>query len=242
MVEHGYVYTSETDRYHALVSYEDYQGNLPIAITKILQHHVSSILESGAGTGRLTRLLLPLTENIAVFDLSHAMLSSARRYLPMKASNLTGLSVCDHRHLPVRDNLFDWIVSGWSICYLSSWHRETWKEEVLKAFSEFVTVLKPEGKILIIETMGTGQNQPNPPSQLVDYLGFLNASGFSHQTIQTDYEFPNSTIAKDLVEFFFGEDMVQLIINKEKPILPEYTGLWFITRQELLKNIDILNT
>lgn len=240
MIEHGHVYSSETDRYHALVSYEDYQANLQFAITKIIQPQVSNILETGAGTGRLTRLIFPLTDNIAAFDLSLAMLLTAKQYLPMKVSSLTGLSVGDHRYLPVRDNLFEWIVSGWSICYLSSWHKETWKEEVLKAFLEFVRVLKPEGRILIIETLGTGQEKPNPPSHLVDYLGFLNTSGFSHQTIRTDYEFPNITIARDLVEFFFGKEIVELIINKEKPILPEFTGLWSINRQELINNIDIL--
>jgi ubiquinone/menaquinone biosynthesis C-methylase UbiE len=240
MIEHGHVYTGETDRYHALVSYEDYQGNLPIAITEIIQPHVSNILETGAGTGRLTRLLLPLTDNIAVFDLSLAMLTTAKHYLPLKASRLTGLTAGDHRHLPVRDNLFDWIVSGWSICYLASWHKETWNKEVLQAFSEFVRVLKPEGKILIIETLGTGQPLPNPPAHLIEYVDFLDKSGFFRETIRTDYEFPNISIARDLVEFFFGEDMVEMITNKEKPILPEYSGLWTIARQDLVSNIDIL--
>ncbi len=58
------IYQSEGDRYEALVSREDYKGNIPRAIDEIIKVDGLDILDLGAGTGRLTLLLAPRVKSI----------------------------------------------------------------------------------------------------------------------------------------------------------------------------------
>src|SRR5919108_4714329 len=75
------IYQSEGDRYEALVSREDYQGNIPRAIEEILRVDGLDVLDLGAGTGRLTLLLAPRAKSIQAFDLSAEMLRVCRERL-----------------------------------------------------------------------------------------------------------------------------------------------------------------
>lgn len=51
--------------------------------------------------------------------------------------------------------------SGWSICYMVVWHKETWQAELGKALAEMKRVLRPGGTIIILETLGTGKDKPD---------------------------------------------------------------------------------
>jgi ubiquinone/menaquinone biosynthesis C-methylase UbiE len=212
MAEHKNIYFNETERYHALVSFEDHTNNLSKTIKPIIGAGFPDILESGAGTGRLTDILMPLAGKLVGFDISPAMLTTANLKKKQFLKTFSGFSASDHRWLPVEKNSFDWIVSGWSVCYLVSWQREFWKQEVNIALGEFIRVLDPKGNILLIETLGTGNKEPQPPDHLVDYLNYLDKLGFSRKVIRTDYKFPNPDTAEKLVEFFFGKEMLQQIV------------------------------
>ncbi len=236
MPEHENVYQNEADRYHALVSCEDYNGNLNNAIKVVIQYG-ASILETGAGTGRVTAMLAPISGGLTILDLSVPMLQKAARVTPMDSPAINGLSAGDHRFLPVPGNSYDWIVSGWSVCYLASWYRDDWKPQVNSALKEFMRVLRPDGKILLIETLGTGELTPKPPDHLSDYLNYLDDLGFQRTWIRTDYRFADEPTARDLTGFFFGESMLEKIDFSATPTLPECTGLWTISRADLRKNL-----
>ncbi len=53
------IYRTDGDRYEALISREDYLGNIPRAIDEIIQVDGLDVFDLGAGTGRLTLLLAP---------------------------------------------------------------------------------------------------------------------------------------------------------------------------------------
>jgi SAM-dependent methyltransferase len=237
MAEHENVYKNESERYHALVSFEDYNHNLTTGIYDLLGKGFPLVLETGAGTGRVTEILLPLSGNVVAFDLSTGMLNTAHRNNRFSKKSFPGFASADHRFLPVINRAFDWVVSGWSVCYLVSWNAETWKQEVNRALVEFSRVLTADGKILLIETLGTGLTSPNPPEKLVEYLDYLGFLGFKRQLIRTDYRFPDKQTAHQLVEFFFGKDMLSKIQQQTQPILPECTGLWTITNSEMISNL-----
>jgi ubiquinone/menaquinone biosynthesis C-methylase UbiE len=236
MPEHEDVYRNEAERYHALVSFEDHNNNLSTAISQIIPSS-QSILETGAGTGRVTKIITPLAHDLVSFDLSVPMVSMANTVSHPSSLALHGYAAADHRFLPVGDNKYDWVVSGWSVCYLVSWQQENWKNEVCRALTEFCRVLKPEGYVLIIETEGTGKTSPKPPSHLVEYLDFLEEIGFQRKWIRTDYLFPDAAIARELTEFFFGAEMLTSIEFQAQPILPECTGLWVCQLSDLTKNL-----
>jgi SAM-dependent methyltransferase len=235
MPEHEDVYRNEAERYHALVSFEDHNNNLSTAISQIIPSS-QSILETGAGTGRVTKLLAPLARDLVSFDLSVPMVTLANSINCYGSHTFRGYAAADHRFLPVENHIFDWVVSGWSVCYLVSWQKNNWKSEVNRALAEFRRILKPEGHVLFIETEGTGKTSPEPPSHLVEYLDFLEEIGFQRQWIRTDYLFPDAAIARELTEFFFGAEMLTSIEFQAQPILPECTGLWVCQLSDLTKN------
>ena len=59
MTDHKTIYQTEAERYDAMVMREDTDGNLLPAIEKIIDLNGIKVVESGAGTGRLTTQIAP---------------------------------------------------------------------------------------------------------------------------------------------------------------------------------------
>ncbi len=229
MTDHRLVYAQEADRYQQLISREDYQGNLLPALVKILSLNGLDVLDLGSGTGRLTQLLSPLVNSVHAFDLSLHMLDVAAGQLRSRGYLNFLVSAADHRWIPRASNSADLIVSGWSVCYLVVWAEDDWKKDLDLALQEMRRLLREGGTIIIIETLGTGTNKPDAPEKLRDYFGYLERAGFQQSWIRTDYQFQDWDEAADLVEFFFGPEMLEKLIPGEKPVLPECTGIWRLT-------------
>lgn len=224
--DHRNTYKNETETYDRLISREDYQGNLTREIVRIQNPDGLDILDLGAGTGRLSSLLAGRAGRVTALDLSPAMLEIAAENLRgFGASNFLA-AAADHRALPLPDDYADMVVSGWSICYLADWYRDTWRSEVEKAFAEISRVLRPGGRLIIIETQGTGFEAPTPPPHLYDYFAFLREAGFAFSWIRTDYRFEDLKEAVEISGFFFGEELAKKVEQNEWVILPECTGFW----------------
>lgn len=226
--DHPEIYRHQADNYEALVSREDYQGNLLPALQKITDFKNKVVVEFGAGTGRLTCQLVPLVKSISAFDQSQHMLEVAEQKLRQAKQQNWKCGVADHRQVPVPDHSADLIVSGWSVCYIVVDHPQTWKMELDRVFTEMRRILKPAGEILVVETLGTGFTQPHAPDHLVDYYAYLESNGFRRKWIRTDYRFESLEKARELAEFFFGQAMISEIVTDERGItLPECTGIWW---------------
>ena len=218
------IYTQEAANYERLVSREDYPGNILKAIQEILPLQGLEVVETGAGTGRLTRLLAPYVHSIAAFDSSAAMLAVAADSLNALGLHNWRIGVADHRDLPVEEACADLCLSGWSICYLVDWNRTDWRGLVDKALAELERILKPGGTTLLIETQGTGFITPHAPEHLLEYDQYLEDHGFQFKWFRTDYRFESENEARESTRFFFGDEMLPRI---EGVILPECTGLWW---------------
>ena len=228
--DHPEIYRSQAERYEALISREDNEGNLLPAMQKIIDFTNKSVVDLGAGTGRLICQLVPLVKDIKAFDQSEHMLEVAAQKL-----NQTGLQnwqtgTADHRRVPVEEHSADVVVSGWSVCYVVVDNPEHWQAELDKVFSEIKRMLQPGGVVILIETLGTGFTEPHPPEHLLEYYDYLQAHGFAKTWIRTDYRFENKSMAEDLAGFFFGDEMLEKIVQDERGItLPECTGIWWKT-------------
>ena len=222
------VYEAHADQYERLIRREDYQGNLLAAIESYfpLNRNVD-VVELGAGTGRLTRLLAPHVKSIKAFDSSAHMLDVAEKSLrDMELTNWeTG--VADHRQIPVSDSSADLLISGWSFCYLAVWVGANWQSALEGGLREIERITRPGGMVLIIESLGTGTEKPNPPEHLEAYFDWLTGAGFERGWIRTDYRFESLEEAVELSTFFFGEEMGQEVHQKNWVILPECTGFWW---------------
>ncbi|MFZ0545985.1 MAG: class I SAM-dependent methyltransferase, partial [Candidatus Promineifilaceae bacterium] len=136
------IYNSEAARYDLLVSREDYQGNILRALTEIRPLSGLEIVELGAGTGRLTRLLAPLMKHMLVMDISPHMLEAAR----MRQENgRCTYAVAENGRLPAADYSADLALAGWSIGHLTGWYPDDWPERVDRVVGEMIRVVRPNG-------------------------------------------------------------------------------------------------
>lgn len=224
MPDHKEIYNEEAANYEKLVSHEDYQGNILRAIREVLPIEGIDVVETGAGTGRVTRLLAPYVRSIAAFDSSEHMITAAADSLRAGGWQNWRTGVADHRHLPVDDGVANLCISGWSVCYLVDWDWEAWEGDVKQALTEMERTLKPGGTVILIETQGTGYTTPHPPDHLTEYFRYLVDWGFQSKWFRTDYRFKNPIEAVEASTFFFGAEMAK---NINDVYLPECTGLWW---------------
>jgi ubiquinone/menaquinone biosynthesis C-methylase UbiE len=227
MTDHKAIYQQDAERYDRLVMCEDQDENLLPAIEKIIPLDGLDVVELGAGTGRLTTLIAPKVHSLKAFDLSPHMLAITERKLEAMDLPKWKVKAADHRRIPLKKKCADLVISGWSICYLNEKTRKNWKKPFLQALKEMKRLLRSGGKIIIIETEGTGVTQPKPPQSMLNYLNLLREQGFRSEWIRTDYLFNSWEEAMELVPFFFGEEMLDDCINaSDGVILPECTGIW----------------
>ena len=221
------IYQNEAARYHNLVAQEDFQGNLLPAILNIDPLAGKIVIELGAGTGRLSCLLAPIVKSLIVSDLSYPMLQMAKKSLTEMATNNWLASLESHHALPFVNKHADIVIAGWSFCYAAINAGDQWIAGLEKALSEVERVLRPGGKLVLIESLGTGYEEPHMPRVLEDYLGYLNTHGFDSTWIRTDYCFNDLAEAEDLTTFFFGGDPMPMWETDAGVIVPECTGIWW---------------
>ena len=221
------IYQSEGDRYEALISREDYQGNIPRAIDEIINVNGLDVLDLGAGTGRLTLMLAPRAKSIRAFDTSAEMLRVCRQRLIAGGLSNWQVDVADHRQLPIPDHSADLVVSGWSVSYLAVWNQEQRTSELDTWLDEMKRVLRKDGMIILLESLGTGNEEPIRLEHVESTYKWLDDNGFENKWIRTDYRFESVDEAADLAGFFFGSDMAVRIREKRSNILPECTGVWW---------------
>lgn len=221
------IYQSEGDRYEALVSREDYQRNIPRAIDEIINVDGLDVLDLGAGTGRLTLLLAPRVKSIRAFDASAEMLRVCRERLIASGLSNWQVDVADHRQLPVQDHSVDLVVSGWSVSYLAVWNQENGHAELDIWLTEMKRVLRKDGMIILLESLGTGNEAPIRLEHVESTYQWLDNNGFENKWIRTDYRFESVDEAAQLAGFFFGAEMADRIRENGLVILPECTGIWW---------------
>lgn len=220
------IYDKQAQAYEAMVSR---QPDLSELIHRVKPYEGLDVLDLGAGSGRLTMLLAADARSLICTDISQPMLDilDDKCSEALDSRNWTTM-VADHRNLPVASSSVDLIVSGWSISYLADSSHEEWRENLELVMSELHRVLRPGGTILILETMGTGTETPNPPDFLTGYYAQLEQQyGFSHQWIRTDYVFDTVEEALLHTGFFFGEELTDKIIANQWSTVPECAGVWW---------------
>ena len=169
MPDHQEIYTEHAAEYDRLVACEDYQQHILPALQRIRPLEGLDVVELGAGTGRLSRLLAPLVKSLTMLDASQDMLDVATAMLARSGLRHWQARVADHRDLPVDDGVADLAIAGWSVCYLAVEDPERSRAALDTALGEMRRVLRPGGSIVLLETLGTGYTTPTPPDGLAGY-------------------------------------------------------------------------
>jgi len=227
------VYEKYEIEYEALVSHEDYQGNILKSAKEIVALEGLDVLDLGSGTGRLACLLAPYVQTIAAFDLSLHMLGitlDKLKHLTQETWSQTPwlATASDHRFLPVAARSADLIVSGWSVSYITVWYPEGWRNQADAWLVEARRVLRKSGTIILFESLGTGYESPHRLAHLENFYNWLDEKGFKNKWIRTDYQFESPEKAGEIAGFFFGSEMKARILQERMTILPECTGVWWL--------------
>jgi ubiquinone/menaquinone biosynthesis C-methylase UbiE len=170
---------------------------------KYIELRNAEILEIACGPGNITKYLLSKKTDFKIFgiDLSPKMIELARINIPTAK-----FEVMDCRDIGLINNLFDAIMCGFCLPYLS-------KEEAVKLIKDSSMLLKPNG-MLYISTMEddysksgfettsfSGQNQIFIHYHEWEYLTkALSDNGFTILDIERkDYPESNGTFTTDLI-------------------------------------------
>ena len=232
MPEQSEIYQFHAQDYERLIAREDYRGNILAAIQSRIDLDNLVVADIGAGTGRFTRMLQPFAKEIIGLDLSMQMLRVAKTHLGAQLENGWHLSAADNRNLPIATDAVDLAIAGWSFGHATVWYEDRWKEEIHPSITEQFRAVRPGGMAMVFETLGTGTDQPGPPTKiLADYYAYLERElGFEKTTIETDYRFSSLEEAEELSRFFFGDELGDKVVERNWVILPEWTGMWWCTK------------
>lgn len=229
MADYREVYAKHADDYEALVVREDHEGNLPRALGEVAPWEGLDVLETGAGTGRVTRVLAPRARRVAAFDASGPMLDvAARRLREAGVGNVT-LAVATHDALPVADASFDLAVEGWSFGHAVAWNPSGWRDDLARYVRELERALRPGGAMVLIETMGTGVEAPFEGGHALEpfHRELVEGMGFRHRCVRTDYAFASVEEAAERAGFFFGERLAARVRERGWRVVPEFTGVYW---------------
>lgn len=223
------IYERHAGEYDAMVAAEDCDGHLLPALQAIVPLAGAAVLEVGAGTGRVTRLLLEAGARVVGTEPAPAMLAVARRHTAREPAARCALLGADALALPVRAGWADVAIAGWALGHLRAWHGDAWRETIGRALAGMERALRPGGTLIVIETLGTGEERPRPPSAaLAEYYAWLEgAQGMRAVSIRTDYRFADAPAAARATGFFFGEEFAARVLERHWARIPECTGLWW---------------
>jgi ubiquinone/menaquinone biosynthesis C-methylase UbiE len=218
--------------YDVLVSREDREGNILRTLRQQVSLEGARVIEMGAGTGRLTRLLAPHVGEIVAFEGEAAMLEVARADLARRGMHNVELHVADNAKLPAEDASADLTIAGWTFGHATGWYPDAWRGPIGAMLDEARRVTRAGGAIVVLETLGTGRTEPAAPRpELADYYAMMEQERrFTRHAIRTDYEFASLAEAESLVRFFFGDTLAHRVIEERLLVLPECTGIWIARR------------
>lgn len=219
------VYRSNAEQYQRLVAAEDVDDNLDAALADLFHSTAPSVVEIGAGTGRVTRILSKVGATVTATEPAPAMLQVAASL--GAADQHTTFCRAEAAALPFPDGSFDAAVAGWVFAHQREWSPDTWRDVVAGFVEEADRLVKSGGPVVLIETLGTGHEEPNPPEDLVEYYRWLESDlGFDRTSIRTDYQFSSVTEAAEVTGSFFGPDFADLVTERGWARVPECTGIW----------------
>lgn len=215
----------EAALYDRLVSREDAQGKLFAALMDLAPLADQTVLDVGAGTGRMTRLLLTLmAERVIALEPNPALLHLAAATLEMTGMENYALLAGDGRAVPLASGAVDALVIAWSMGELLAGDVEP-----AALLREWERILRPGGALIVLEALGINTRTPQAlPDALAPFYRWLQAErGFSRRWLRTDYHFASLEEADELLRPFHGDALADAVASNKQPIVPACTGIWW---------------
>lgn len=222
------IYRSHAEDYQSLIAFEDCEGLVQKTVREAVREG-ASFADIGAGTGRLSAMVVDLASSLALLDESQAMLDVARDRLQAMRPTLQPSFLCsDYEKVALETNSIDVVAAGWALGHLTGFHEEDWKTHTDRAVNELLRIAKPGGQVLIFETLGTCAEEPAQMRPLLAafYESLKKDFGFEFSWVRTDYLFPDVETAVAKIGFFFGETKAQWVKERDSNRVPECTAVF----------------
>ena len=149
------------------MSREDGQGNLLLVLRRACTLEGAEVVELGAGTGRLTRLVAGRARSVRAYDGFPAMVEEGRRRVAAAGLANVAFAVASNDAIPEPDRSADLTLAGWTLGHCVGWYPASWTADVTKALREMLRITRPGGTLIVLETLGTGREPPEPPKPAV---------------------------------------------------------------------------
>jgi ubiquinone/menaquinone biosynthesis C-methylase UbiE len=222
------LFADQSEKYDRFIAAEDFKGNLLQTLKQVGRlNRDQAVADLGTGTGRIAFLVAPIVRHVYGIEPVGGMLrvSESKKH-SLGVKNVDFLPG-EHKEIPLPDNSIDLIIEGWSFLRAFYCTDPEWQAEFKAIVSEMKRILRPNGAVILIETMGSlhiWNEVPERTAVLYDY--FEKELGLKRAVIRTDFKFSSIEEAIDLGTFFFGEEIGAEIEQIGQPIVPEATGIW----------------
>jgi ubiquinone/menaquinone biosynthesis C-methylase UbiE len=223
------LYTDHVDAYETLVRHEDYQGNLIRAIDSIQPLSGSMGVEFGCGTGRVSGLLAGPVQQMVACDFTNAMIRATQANKRRSSWDRVALALADSRKMPIRSGWADFAIEGWAFLQIAVLNPDNWQIHLRHALEEMERVVRRGGRLILIETLGTGETIPKVPNLFREVYDTLEKGyQFTSLNLRTDYCFETKDQIQEIIVPLFGEEMLDRTTKRDDGwILPECTGIWW---------------
>jgi ubiquinone/menaquinone biosynthesis C-methylase UbiE len=222
------LFADQAEKYDRLVAAEDFHGNL-LRIIRQVSHlnREQSVADLGTGTGRVAFLVCPIVRHVYGIEPVGGMRLVAETKKQTLGIKNVDFMPGEHRDIPLPDNSIDLITEGWAFLKVFRTAYPEWRAEFEAIISEMKRILRPQGAVVLIETMGSLHIWEKVPENTLELYDFLEKELCLKKTIiRTDYKFATKEEAVDLMTFFFGDEMGAEVSEKGDLIVPEATVVW----------------
>lgn len=207
LMKESQAYYQDNDYYEMFSIAEDYPNKIKMYFKNNIKG--DTILDAGCGTGKFTKTLEELSKKYIGVDLSNNQLTKAKSKSIKPNSEFIQANLAN---IPLKDNSVDIIVSTWVLGTIKD------LEERNKCIQELKRVLKPNGKIFLVENDLLGEfeiirekDKTNATKIYNDYL--LNCNFKEQVKLQTYFKFPGVNSAKNCFNVIYGKKISNKITN-----------------------------
>lgn len=205
LLKNSKAYYEDNDYYEIFSASEDYEKKVTNYLKNISKDKI--VLDAGCGTGKFLNILEENSKKYIGIDLSNKQLEKAKN----KSNKNTSKFICSNlSEINIEDNKIDLIVASWVLGTITN------LEERNKCLSELKRLLKPNGKIILIENDENSEFEEirnrTKDTRTKDYNNWILSNDFIiEKRINTYFLFESLLSAKRCFEVIYGERIANKI-------------------------------
>ena len=214
---HAALYDKEAEVFDDISAHEDPAGRLCSFLLDSFDFNGKSVLEAGAGAGRITDYYVERAKSIVVTDAYDSMVSILRK--KYEGLEKVTAELCDHRQLRSRfEETYDIFISAFSFNYAF--------DSSVGDYDAFLEKILPSAKHhIIIECCGFYEEYDYLPPENIRYVEALEKR-FEREEILTEFVFSSPKQAVEAAKVLFSP-IAERVKQQNQPVIPERIYVFF---------------